>query len=394
MPQVPLAIIDVETTGLHPAYGDRVLEVGIVTLDPDGASSEWSSLVNPERDLGDQAIHGIRGVDVAEAPCFADVIGDITARLDGRGVVANNARFDQLFVESELRKADVEPPTERWNCTMELSRRRGWGASLAAACLGAGVHNQQAHCALDDARACAQVLLALLDEGAADASRWDMPLWPRLPSSYRRCLRGAGARRPAPSAAVLMSRAAAQRAGSGDDAYAQLLAEAMEDRVLTVDAADALRALARDLGLDRSAVHAANVRWLGELLALAQADGVITDRERADLALVADILEVDLETIDPVEFAPRAVSFPPGTTVCFTGALECSLGGSRVTRENAAELAMRAGLRPVKNVTSGCDILVMADPHSQSGKARKARQWGVRIIAESAFWPQIGVVVD
>jgi DNA polymerase-3 subunit epsilon len=40
------------------------------------------------------------------------------------------------------------------------------------------------------------------------------------------------------------------------------------------------------------------------------------------------------------------------------------------------------------------DILVVADPHTASGKAKKARQYGTRIIAEAAFWPLIGVTVD
>lgn len=46
------------------------------------------------------------------------------------------------------------------------------------------------------------------------------------------------------------------------------------------------------------------------------------------------------------------------------------------------------------NVTTSLDVLVVADPHSLSGKATKARQYGTRIIAEVAFWRAIGVSVD
>ena len=44
-------------------------------------------------------------------------------------------------------------------------------------------------------------------------------------------------------------------------------------------------------------------------------------------------------------------------------------------------------------VTKKLDLLVLADPHSQSGKAKKARQYGIRILHEPVFWKAIGVAV-
>ena len=85
---------------------------------------------------------------------------------------------------------------------------------------------------------------------------------------------------------------------------------------------------------------------------------------------------------------------PEGAVVCFTGALEWTLGGTTITRERARALAEAAGLETVNSVTRKCEVLVVADPHSQSAKARKARELGVRVIAESAFWPLIGVDVN
>jgi DNA polymerase III epsilon subunit-like protein len=54
----PVAVVDVETTGLHPGYHHRVIEVAVVTLEPDGRRDGWSTLVNPERDLGPQESTG------------------------------------------------------------------------------------------------------------------------------------------------------------------------------------------------------------------------------------------------------------------------------------------------------------------------------------------------
>ncbi len=64
-----------------------------------------------------------------------------------------------------------------------------------------------------------------------------------------------------------------------------------------------------------------------------------------------------------------------------------------MTRELAQQLAERAGMVVAPRVTKRLDMLVVADPDSLSGKARKAREYGVRIIAETAFWSMIGVEV-
>jgi DNA polymerase-3 subunit epsilon len=47
-----------------------------------------------------------------------------------------------------------------------------------------------------------------------------------------------------------------------------------------------------------------------------------------------------------------------------------------------------------ETVTKKLDILVVADPHTQSGKARKARQYGKRIIHEPVLWQMLGVAID
>ncbi len=166
MLSVPMAVVDCETTGLHPGYHHRVVEIAIVQIDPDGGRSAWSTLVDPERDLGPQGLHGSRGADLLEAPCFADVAGDVCALLDGRLPVAHNAGFDRLFVEHEMQRAGVTAPDGPWLCTMHLSQRAGLGSSLAACCAAAGVENVCAHSALDDANATAHLLQALLQDRA------------------------------------------------------------------------------------------------------------------------------------------------------------------------------------------------------------------------------------
>lgn len=83
-----------------------------------------------------------------------------------------------------------------------------------------------------------------------------------------------------------------------------------------------------------------------------------------------------------------------GSSVCFTGQLTSTLRGEPITRDRAQMLAAEAGLAIRQGVTKDLDLLIVADPHSQSGKAKKARQYGTRILAEQTFWRAIGVPVD
>ena len=59
-----IAVIDLETTGLSPWRHDRVVEIGIVVISPDGTvHSEYETLVNPNRDMGPSCIHRISAAD-------------------------------------------------------------------------------------------------------------------------------------------------------------------------------------------------------------------------------------------------------------------------------------------------------------------------------------------
>ncbi|MCU0809464.1 MAG: exonuclease domain-containing protein [Thiobacillaceae bacterium] len=117
-----LAFIDLETTGANPVR-DRITEIGVVEVDGDRVTT-WNTLVNPGRPIPEfiQQLTGIRNEMVAGAPTFAEVAGELAARLQGRLFVAHNARFDYGFVKNEYQRLG-----ERFRadvlCTVRLSRR-------------------------------------------------------------------------------------------------------------------------------------------------------------------------------------------------------------------------------------------------------------------------------
>jgi DNA polymerase-3 subunit epsilon len=64
-------VIDVETTGLSPETHDRIGEIGVVYVSDRGdIQDRWSTLINPQRDVGPTRIHGISATDATAAPTF------------------------------------------------------------------------------------------------------------------------------------------------------------------------------------------------------------------------------------------------------------------------------------------------------------------------------------
>jgi len=119
----PLAIVDLETTGAHPVH-DRITEIAVIEVEGGEVRSEWNTLVNPETSIPPaiQALTGITNAMVAGAPTFADLAADLYERLEGRIVVAHNARFDYGFLKQEFERHGLKY-TARTLCTVRLSRK-------------------------------------------------------------------------------------------------------------------------------------------------------------------------------------------------------------------------------------------------------------------------------
>jgi len=122
MPAGRLALLDVETTGADPRR-DRVTEIGLLLVDDGKVVEEWCSLINPGRTIppGIQTLTGINAAMVENAPRFEAVAMDLAARLNGRLLVAHNARFDYAFLRNEFRRASL-PYRSEMLCTVRLSR--------------------------------------------------------------------------------------------------------------------------------------------------------------------------------------------------------------------------------------------------------------------------------
>ena len=102
------AIIDLETTGLSPAKGDKIIEIGIMIVDAGyNIVSRHETLVNPKRPVTLTEVHKITDRMVQNAPTIEDIQDDVLALLHNRIVVAHNAGFEQKFLNAELYGRDL-----------------------------------------------------------------------------------------------------------------------------------------------------------------------------------------------------------------------------------------------------------------------------------------------
>ncbi|MDF5759276.1 exonuclease domain-containing protein [Spongiactinospora sp. TRM90649] len=397
--QLGYAVIDVETTGLRPSWHDRVIEVAVVLLDPLGRiTGEWCTLVNPERDLGAQGIHGIRAADVRHAPSFKDVAASLIEMLRGRVPVAHNLRFDAGFLEYEFARADMPIPAlgPSGVCTMTEALRFLPAAprTLAGCCAVADVPLDDHHNALADAHAATDLLRHYLALAHPD-SPWAASLkaaaeltWPTASCSTAAPVRrGVSAERDGHFLARILDRMPRGTGTVQADPYLALLDQVLLDHHIAATEADLLIALAAQLDLSRAEATSLHREYLSGLAAAAKADGVVTVEERQELDSVAVLLGLALTAVEEAlaAAAPRrhlaatgGFRLQSGDLVVFTGEMDDG-------REAWEERARRAGLIAHPNVTKRVRLLVAADPDTMSGKARKARAYGIPIVTPGAF---------
>ncbi len=164
---IPIAIVDVETTGLSPRYGDRVCEIAVIRRDADNSVRRFVSLVDPQRPIsaGAFAVNGITPEMLKGAPRFCAIIPDLEAMLAGAVFVAHNARFDLGFVQNEYAQCSREFLSSAVLDTRLLSKRHLNLPSNSLASVARHLHIPQpnAHRAMADCETTLRVFDVIID---------------------------------------------------------------------------------------------------------------------------------------------------------------------------------------------------------------------------------------
>ena len=188
MDEPEFAVVDLETTGLYPDSGDRIVEIAIVVMNSRGeVLRDWSSKIHPGRKISATKVHGLTDQDVADSPKFAEVASKVSELLSNRIFVAHNASFDYRFIGKELAASGINLEPKRFPVfdTMALATKTfpNIPNKKMETLLGemridlSALPGRGAHSALTDAHAGAQVLALYLRNGrqqVLDAVNWPL----------------------------------------------------------------------------------------------------------------------------------------------------------------------------------------------------------------------------
>lgn len=165
-------VLDTETTGLDPAEGHRIIEIGCVEMlhrRPTGRT--FHQYLNPEREIDRAAedVHGLSSAFLADKPRFHEIAAEFIAFVEGAELIIHNAGFDVGFLDAELARLDPPGSPVAGICgildTLMLARQLhpGQRQSLDALCKRYDVDNsgRDLHGALLDAQLLAEVFLAM-----------------------------------------------------------------------------------------------------------------------------------------------------------------------------------------------------------------------------------------
>lgn len=378
---------DLETTGLN--KNDRIVEIGFVAFKNGNILEEWSTLINPLRDVGKSNIHGITASMVSTAPVFEDVVNDIFRMINGRVLVAHNLSFDARMLTQEFNRTQTQGDIGKGFCTMVASRRllAGTGDSLASTCAELGIASINAHSALGDARMTMHIFRHLLED--------DQKVSPAF-VEYQEEINPARvlvreAFSPEPNDALDRIRAFIQKvpfpsSNEKNVAYLLLLNLAMQDLVISQREQSELDQWAKDLGISWEEMASLHEAYLESFIQSALRDGVITVQEQEMIESVGKALNLPVSIPDsPQPIQANGDDLGVGKRICFTGEAS-GLSGATINRAELEALAAKVGLHPVRDVTKkGCDILVAADTSTMSGKAKRAKDWGIPVISVEKF---------
>ncbi len=160
-------VVDLETTGLHSGL-DSIVEIAAVKVVNGQIVGEWDTMVNPGvfLPLETTQITGITTEMVKDSPAFADIVDDYLGFMGTDTVfVAHNVDFDREFMNKHLEKMGRSILPNPYLCTFKLAKQVHPNLSrygLGSLCEAFGVELPQAHRALHDARATAQIFIKFL----------------------------------------------------------------------------------------------------------------------------------------------------------------------------------------------------------------------------------------
>jgi len=375
-----VVVLDVETTGFGPTH--QVVEVAGVIYETefDEVIGEFDTLIRPTRSIDSEASqeHGLRASDLSMAPTFEEV-GPMLARLfHRRPVIAYNVQFDTRILNEEFVRNEIDFQIHQQACAYSPFGERQLRLEQAAERVGYKLANW--HSALADARAAFAISAHHgWDNLLARAGRTEHFSNVRVGSVRTLSRYQAGHTdiydlKP-------FSRLREFRDPTVEEGFLLLLDEFLKDKSFSQQELDELEDYASKNHIDVGLKQELHRTYFGALENAALRGGV-TQHEAKLLLEYAELLDVDVEVTvtDFGQFVPKA-----GSLICHTG--DSVLDNRVLSKDEVRTIVESRGfaftdeLRKSDNVS----LLLVADDGHESGKSRKAEQWGIPMMTIESF---------
>lgn len=382
------AVLDFETTGLHPGQGSRVCEIGVVRMRGDGTViDEFSTLIDPRLRITNEEHHGVTNADVKGAPTFDLVAGDLLNLMSNAVVVSHNLDYESKFAAAEFGRPGMGRQGIPGICTLVASRTHldRWGYRLDnVANLLTGEWPIAQHSALGDARTLAWTFSTLINE-APQQLLYDGPApveLGRYPCSRHVAPRATGLRKGSDgwlsaltARLPLMAEPPAPMSNTVGD-YRAMLGHALADGKIVGEEAGQLAVLAARAGLTQTTAWSIHDEFLADARAKAEADGIVTSSElkelqRAAKELAASHLIKDLEEAAAVD---RSRKNGP-----LRGWRVLPVGDDRAVTD-LMDFAAFHGAAIAVNVTKTVRLVIASDTREDDPRLVKARSAGIDVV--------------
>ncbi len=164
----PLVVLDLEATGVNPAK-DRIVQIAMLKILPDGKQIEYNKLVNPEMDIPEYVshIHGITNEMVKDKPTFKDIANEVINFLKDCDIAGyNSVKYDIPMLAEELMRAgvDFDFSKVKFVDVQTIYHKKEPRTLSAAYKFYCDKDLEGAHNAMNDVRATYEVLLSQLDK--------------------------------------------------------------------------------------------------------------------------------------------------------------------------------------------------------------------------------------